>query len=81
MAKGPKKYELPQSDYLKAKAKRGTSFVLVAIPLDILTDIDVVRDAIVTYLPGYDEGDFVLLRSSLEWIDHIEELVCKKSGA
>ena len=76
MAKEKKKFTLPQSEYLK---KHGDErFILVAMPEEVLIEIDRIRDAIVTYMPGYDEKDFRILRQALEWIDNIEQAMCIK---
>jgi hypothetical protein len=56
----------------------------VAVPEALIDGIDRARDAIVTYMPGYDKADFVYLQQMLDWIDHVEELMCvreeKKKG-
>ena len=51
-------------------------FVLVAMPFELLEDFDVVRDAIVTYMPGYDKYDFKILREALDWVDNLDQAVC-----
>lgn len=48
------------------------------MPEEMIDDIDIIRDAIVTYMPGYDENDFGILRKSLEWIDNIDQVLCIK---
>ena len=64
MAKEKKRFILPQSEYLK---KHGDEvYILVAMPEYLIDEIDVMRDAIVTYIPGYDREDFKVLRAALE---------------
>lgn len=75
MAKERTKYELPHSNYLEDS---DMSFCLVAVPAPVIVDIDIVRDAIVTYMPGYDKHDFEVLRTFLEWIDNIDGAMCVK---
>jgi len=55
-------------------------FVLVAIPLRLVEEIDVVRDAVVTYMPGDSRDDFSVLRQTMEWIENIEQLQCVRDG-
>lgn len=74
MAKEKKKFTLPQSKYLKEHAD--DNFILIAMPEEVLIEIDRVRDAIVTYMPGYDEKDFRILRKALDWIENIDQLMC-----
>ena len=50
--------------------------MLVAMPYELLEDFDVVRDAIVTYMPGYDKYDFKILREALDWVDNLDQAVC-----
>jgi len=78
MAKDKKKFTLPQSEYLEKHSNE--EFVLIAMPTHLVEEIDRVRDAIVTYMPGYDEKDFVVLRKFLAWVDNIDELLCVKDG-
>ena len=73
MAKAKKKYEIPHSDYLE---KSDFSFCLVAFPAHLIADVDIVRDAIITYIPGYDRKDFDVLKDMLEWIDNVEDVMC-----
>tara|TARA_Y100000310_G_scaffold8132_1_gene8774 strand:+ start:520 stop:714 length:195 start_codon:yes stop_codon:yes gene_type:complete len=56
------------------------TFLLVAMPDELVVEIDRLRDAIVTYMPGYDRKDFELLRKYLEWVDNIGELLCVRDG-
>jgi hypothetical protein len=78
MAKEKKKFTLPPSEFLK---KHGDdNFILVAIPEELVIEIDRVRDAIVDYMPGYDEKDFEILRQTLDWVDNIEQLLCVRDG-
>ena len=74
MAKEKKTFTLPQSDYLKKHGDE--TFILVAMPEEMLAEIDIIRDAIVTYMPGYNEDAFGILRKSLEWIDNVDQLLC-----
>ena len=74
MAKEKKKFTLPQSEYLKTHGDE--KFLLVAMPEELVIEIDRIRDAIVTYMPGYDRRDFELLRKTLEWIDNVDQLLC-----
>ena len=74
MAKEKKKFTLPQSEYLKTNGDE--KFILVAMPEELVIEIDRIRDAIVTYMPGYDRRDFELLRKTLEWIDNVDQLLC-----
>ncbi len=74
MAKEKKKFTLPQSEYLKTHGDK--KFILVAMPEELVIEIDRIRDAIVTYMPGYDRRDFRLLRQALEWIDNVDQLLC-----
>ena len=78
MAKDKKKFTLPQSDYLDEHSDE--NFLLVAMPDELIVEIDRLRDAIVTYMPGYDRKDFELLRKYLEWVDNIEQLLCVRDG-
>ena len=78
MAKDKKKFTLPQSDYLDEHSDE--NFLLVAMPDELVVEIDRLRDAIVTYMPGYDRKDFELLRKYLEWVDNIEQLLCVRDG-
>ena len=78
MAKEKKKFTLPQSDYLDEHSDE--NFLLVAMPDELVVEIDRLRDAIVTYMPGYDRKDFELLRKYLEWVDNIEQLLCVRDG-
>ena len=74
MAKEKKQFTLPQSEYLKAHEDE--KFILVAMPEELIIEIDRIRDAIITYMPGYDRRDFKLLRKALEWIDNVDQLLC-----
>jgi hypothetical protein len=56
------------------------TFILVAMPDELVKEIDRLRDAIVSYLPGYDRKDFELLRKYLEWSENIGELLCVRDG-
>ena len=76
MAKEKKKFILPQSKYMDKHEDE--NFVLVAMPDELVIEVDRLRDAIVTYMPGYDEKDFRILRKYLEWVDNIGELLCQK---
>ena len=76
MAKEKKKFILPQSKYMDKHEDE--NFVLVAIPDELVIEVDRLRDAIVTYMPGYDEKDFRILRKYLEWVDNIGELLCQR---
>ena len=78
MAKDKKKFTLPQSDYLDEHSDE--NFLLVAMPDELVVEIDRLRDAIVTYMPGYDRKDFEILRKYLEWVDNIEQLLCVRDG-
>ncbi len=78
MAKDKKKFTLPQSEYLDEHSDE--TFLLVAMPDELVVEIDRLRDAIVTYMPGYDRKDFELLRKYLEWVDNIGELLCVRDG-
>ena len=78
MAKDKKKFTLPQSEYLDERSNE--TFLLVAMPDELVVEIDRLRDAIVTYMPGYDRKDFELLRKYLEWVDNIEQLLCVRDG-
>ncbi len=78
MAKEKKKFTLPQSKYLDEHGNE--TFILVAMPDELVIEIDRLRDAIVTYMPGYDRKDFELLRKYLDWVDNIGELLCVKDG-
>ena len=78
MAKEKKKFTLPQSEYLDKHGDE--TFILVAMPDELLIEIDRLRDAIVTYMPGYDRKDFELLRKYLDWVDNIGELLCVRDG-
>ena len=78
MAKDKKKFTLPQSDYLDEHSDE--NFWLVAMPDELVVEIDRLRVAIVTYMPGYDRKDFELLRKYLEWVDNIEQLLCVRDG-
>ena len=78
MAKEKKKFTLPQSKYLDEHGNE--TFILVAMPAELVIEIDRLRDAIVTYMPGYDRKDFELLRKYLDWVDNIGELLCVKDG-
>ena len=78
MAKDKKKFTLPQSEYLDERSDE--TFLLVAMPDELIVEIDRLRDAIVTYMPGYDRKDFELLRKYLEWVDNIEQLLCVRDG-
>ena len=78
MAKEKNKFTLPQSEYMKKRADE--EFILVAMPDELVAEIDRLRDAVVSYLPGYDEKDFEVLRKYLEWVDNIGELLCVKDG-
>ena len=49
------------------------------MPEDVFIKIDTVRDAIITYIPGYDRKDFDVLSQALEWIDNIEETLCVRN--
>ena len=49
------------------------------MPAEVIVDIDIVRDAIITYIPGYDEDDFHLLKLFLDWIDNIDGAICVKN--
>jgi hypothetical protein len=44
----------------------------------MIEEIDVLRDAVVTYMPGYDKNDFKTLRKVLEWIDNLDQVICTK---
>ena len=50
----------------------------MAMPQYLIDEIDIVRDAIVTYMPGYDKEDFKVLRTALEWIENVDQLLCVK---
>ena len=76
MAKDKKQFILPQSKYLHNHADK--DFVLVAMPKDLVEGIDRLRDAIVEYMPGYDEKDFKFLRIALSWVENIENITCVK---
>ena len=78
MAKGRKRFTLPQSDYINKC--EGVEFVLVAIPTELVEEIDRIRDALVYYAPGYDKKDFQILRQAIEWVENINELQCLTSG-
>ena len=78
MAKEKKKFTLTQSKYLDEHGNE--TFILVAMPDELVIEIDRLRDAIVTYMPGYDRKDFELLRKYLDWVDNIGELLCVKDG-
>ena len=73
-----KKFTLPQSDYINKN--KNVEFVLVAIPTELVTDIDRLRDAVITYMPGYDKKDFKYLKKFLDWVEIIEELQCIKDS-
>lgn len=78
MAKDKKKFTLPQSEYLDEHSDE--TFILVAMPDELVVEIDRLRDAIVTYMPGYDRKDFELLRKYLDWVDNIGQLLCVRDG-
>ena len=78
MAKEKKKFTLPQSKYLDEHGNE--TFILVAMPDELVIEIVRLRDEIVTYMPGYDRKDFELLRKYLDWVDNIGELLCVKDG-
>ena len=78
MAKDKKKFTLPQSEYLDERSDE--NFLLVAMPDELVVEIDRLRDAIVPYMPGYDRKDFEILRKYLEWVDNIEQLLCVRDG-
>tara|TARA_R100000458_G_C8231565_1_gene213101 strand:- start:318 stop:533 length:216 start_codon:yes stop_codon:yes gene_type:complete len=69
---------LPQSDYINKN--KNVEFVLVAIPTELVDDIDRLRDAVITYMPGYDKKDFEYLKKFLDWVENIEELQCIKDS-
>ncbi len=73
-----KKFTLPQSDYINKN--KNVEFVLVAIPTELVDDIDRLRDAVITYMPGYDKKDFEYLKKFLDWVENIEELQCIKDS-
>ena len=56
------------------------NFLHVAIPEELFIERDILRDAIVTYMPGYDRKDFEVLRKVLDWVDNMPELLCVKDG-
>tara|TARA_R110000823_G_scaffold206249_1_gene336942 strand:+ start:3405 stop:3599 length:195 start_codon:yes stop_codon:yes gene_type:complete len=56
------------------------TFILVAMPNDLVVEIDRLRDAIVNYMPGYDRKDFEVLKQYLDWVENIGELLCVKDG-
>lgn len=78
MAKEKKKFTLPQSKYMESHADE--NFLLVAIPEELFIERDRLRDAVVTYIPGYDKRDFEVLRKVLDWVDNMPELLCIKDG-
>tara|TARA_R110002020_G_scaffold347010_3_gene560772 strand:+ start:571 stop:762 length:192 start_codon:yes stop_codon:yes gene_type:complete len=55
---------------------KDAEFVLVAVPSSLIDNIDVVRDALVDYAPGYNQKDFEILRSAIEWVESVGELQC-----
>ena len=76
MAKEKNKFTLPQSKFMDEHSDE--TFLLVAMPEELVVEIDRLRDAIVTYIPGYDEKDFRYLRKYLNWVENIGELLCQK---
>ena len=78
MAKEKNKFTLPQSKYMDEHEDE--TFILVAMPDELVIEIDRLRDAIVSYLPGYDRKDFALLRKYLEWAENIGDLLCVRDG-
>lgn len=78
MAKEKNKFMMQQSEYMDKHGDE--TFILVAMPDELVDKIDVLRDAIVEYLPGYDKKDFDVLRKYLEWTENIGELLCVKHG-
>ena len=63
MAKEKNKFTLPQSKYMDEHGDE--TFILVAMPNDLVVEIDRLRDAIVNYMPGYDRKDFEVLKQYL----------------
>ena len=78
MAKEKNKFTLPQSKYMDEHEDE--TFILVAMPNDLVVEIDRLRDAIVNYMPGYDRKDFEVLKQYLDWVENIGELLCVKDG-
>ena len=78
MAKEKNKFTLPQSKYMDKHGEE--TFILVAMPEELVREIDRVRDAVITYMPGYDEKDFEILMKTLDWVDNIGELLCVRDG-
>lgn len=78
MAKEKNKFTLPQSKYMDEHGDE--TFILVAMPDELVIEIDRLRDAIVNYMPGYDRKDFEILRKYLDWVDNIGELQCVNVG-
>jgi hypothetical protein len=78
MAKEKNKFTLPQSKYMDEHGDE--TFILVAMPNDLVVEIDRLRDAIVNYMPGYDRKDFEVLKQYLDWVENIGELLCVKDG-
>tara|TARA_R100001463_G_scaffold107634_1_gene162205 strand:+ start:326 stop:520 length:195 start_codon:yes stop_codon:yes gene_type:complete len=56
------------------------TFLLVAMPDELIVEIDRLRDAIVSYMPGYDRKDFEILKKYLDWVENIGELLCVRDG-
>ena len=78
MAKDKNKFTLPQSKYMDEHGDE--TFLLVAMPDELIVEIDRLRDAIVNYMPGYDRKDFEILKKYLDWVENIGELLCVRDG-
>jgi len=78
MAKDKNKFTLPQSKYMDEHGDE--TFLLVAMPDELIVEIDRLRDAIVSYMPGYDRKDFEILKKYLDWVENIGELLCVRDG-
>lgn len=78
MAKDKNKFTLPQSKYMDEHGDE--TFILVAMPDELVIEIDRLRDAIVNYMPGYDRKDFEILQKYIDWVENIGELLCVKDG-
>lgn len=77
MAKARKKSKTNQSEYLK---RWDGDLLVLAIPRRLVRNMDVVRDALVEYAPGDHKGDFAVIRMAIDWVDHMDEIVCKPTA-
>lgn len=78
MAKAKKTFTIKPNDFMNKYGDE--DFVLVAMPQSLIKESDIIRDAVITYMPGYNKSDFKVLRCTMEWLESIEELVCRKSN-